>query len=60
MTEPELEEAFDLIAQGIDRAGEKQETIFLSKLALLLAHRHADIAALRAAVRDALQDLDPA
>lgn len=58
MIEKELEQAFDLIAGGIDQAGEQRETVFLSKLALLLAHRHGNIGDLRAAVEDALLDLD--
>lgn len=59
MNEKELEQAFDLIAEGIDRAGTASESLFLAKLALLLAHRHGNLEDLRGGVDDALQDLEP-
>ena len=33
-----LEEAYDLIAEGIDRAGEAKAALFLAKLSLALAY----------------------
>lgn len=53
----DLEQAFELIAQGIDRAGEARETLFLSKLALALAHRIGDLDTIEAALEEAERDL---
>ncbi len=38
-------------------AGEKREALFLTRLALLLAHEIGDIAAFRRAVQTALEEL---
>ena len=53
-----LEEAYDLIAQGIDRAGEVNAQLFLAKLCLALANLLGDTAAIKQAVEAALRDLD--
>jgi len=55
---PSLEDAFDLIAEGVDEAGPDNERLYLAKLALTLAHRLGDLEAVRDAVRTALTDLD--
>src|SRR5690606_41615766 len=52
-----VEDAYDRIAEAIDAAGEHHE-LFLAKLALTLAWRCGDPAALDAALRIALLDLD--
>jgi hypothetical protein len=53
----EIEAAYDLIAEGIDRAGEGKAQLFLAKLALVLANLTGDLAAVRLAVDAALKDL---
>ena len=52
-----LEQAYDLIAAGIDAAGSTQETVFLAKLALALANRIDDTTVVSQCVSMALQDL---
>lgn len=46
----ELEQVYDLMAQVIDEAGEENEALFLSKLAITLAHRLGDLDAVREAI----------
>ena len=53
----DLETAYEALATGIDAAGEKREALFLTRLALLLAHEIGDIAAFRRAVQTALEEL---
>jgi hypothetical protein len=53
----EIEAAYDLIAEGIDRAGELKAQLFLAKLCLALANLTGDLAAVRQAVDAALKDL---
>jgi hypothetical protein len=53
----DLETAYDMLAEGIDTAGQDREALFLAKLALALAHECGDIDAFRRAVAAALQDL---
>lgn len=53
----DLEAAYDLIADGIDRAGAAQARLFLAKLSLALADRVGDLRELRAAIDAALKDL---
>jgi hypothetical protein len=43
----ELEEVYELLADGIDRAGPRHETLFLARLAMLLAHRLGDLDSVR-------------
>ncbi len=47
----ELEQVYDLVAQAIDDAGEGNETAFLSKLCITLAHSIPDLEVVRNAVR---------
>lgn len=54
-----LEDVFDKLAEGIDHAGPEQETLFLAKLALTLAHHVKDPAVIDAAIAAALRDLAP-
>ena len=53
----DLEEAYDLIAAGIDRAGEDKARLFLAKLALALASQADDAGQVRAAIEASLKDL---
>lgn len=52
-----LEEAYDLIAEGIDRAGEAKTALFLAKLSLALAYLAGDSVKVAQAVDAALRDL---
>jgi hypothetical protein len=52
-----LEAAYDLIAEGIDRAGEAKAPLFLAKLSLALAYLAGDTAKVTQAVEAALRDL---
>jgi len=53
----QIETTYDLIAEGIDRAGEEKARLFLAKLSLALANLSGDLAAVRRAVDAALKDL---
>lgn len=55
----DLEQVYETLATAIDRAGPQCEALFLAKLALALAHRLADLAAVEAAIAEALLDLPP-
>jgi len=57
MTFEELEAVYARLAAAIDRAGPRDEALFLAKLALALAHRLDDPAAVEAAIEAALLDL---
>jgi hypothetical protein len=59
MTMPfeQLEGAYEALAEAIDRAGPRNEAVFLTKLALTLAHRLGDLESLRDSVAIALDDL---
>ena len=52
-----LEDAYDLIAAGIDGAGKDKANLFLAKLALALASQVSDPAQIRAAISASLKDL---
>ena len=53
----DLETAYEALATAIDTAGEQREALFLTRLALLLAHELGDIAAFKRAVQTALEEL---
>ena len=53
----DLEAAYEALALAIDTAGQEREALFLTRLALLLAHELGDIAAFKRAVQTALDDL---
>ena len=57
LTTAALEEIYDLIADGIDHAGEARAQLFLAKLCLALANLVADTAEVKQAVEAALRDL---
>ena len=53
----DLEAAYEALALAVDTAGEKREALFLTRLALLLAHELGDVAAFKRAVQTALEEL---
>lgn len=53
----DLETAYEALALAIDTAGEQREALFLTRLALLLAHELGDIAVFKRAVATALEEL---
>ncbi len=53
----DLEAAYEALAVAIDAAGEKREALFLTRLALVLAHELGDIGAFKRAVQTALEEL---
>ena len=53
----DLEAAYEALAVAIDAAGEKREALFLTRLALLLAHELGDVTAFKRAVQTALEEL---
>lgn len=57
MSFDDLEAVYERLAAAIDRAGPEDEALFLAKLALALAHRLDDRAAVEAAIAAALLDL---
>jgi len=57
LTTAALEEIYDLVAAGVDRAGEARAQLFLAKLCLALANQVGDTAEVRQAVDAALRDL---
>jgi hypothetical protein len=54
---PELEIAYERIADALDGLPESQERLFLAKLALALAHRVPGPAEVAAAIEEARADL---
>ena len=54
----DLESAYEALATAIDSAGEQHETLFLTRLALVLGHELGDIAAFRGAIKTALEGLE--
>ena len=57
MPSENVEAAYESLAVAIDSAGEKHEALFLTRLALLLAHELGDIATFKRAVQAALDEL---
>jgi hypothetical protein len=55
----DLETAYETLARAIDSAGAKNESLFLAKLALILAHECGNLDLFRKAVAAALQDVAP-
>jgi sulfur relay (sulfurtransferase) complex TusBCD TusD component (DsrE family) len=52
-----LERSYAALAEALDKAGEKNETLFLAKLALLLANEMADPGGFERALQAALEDI---
>ena len=57
ITEAELEQAFERIAEAVDRVGKEQEAEFLAKLCLALATQLPSIDPIAAAIMSAEEDL---
>jgi DNA-binding ferritin-like protein len=57
ITVAELEDFYDWLAEAVDEVAEKKVTIFLAKLALLLAREARDPAVLKSLIEDAATDL---
>jgi hypothetical protein len=54
----DLEAAYEMLAMAIDSAGAQRETLFLTRLVLLLSHELGDITAFRNAIGAALEGLE--
>lgn len=52
-----IESAYELIANGIDQAGDRNAQLFLAKLSLALANLNGDLAELERAIEASLRDL---
>ena len=59
LTTAELETLFEDLAQAIDRVGPAQESLYLTKLVLLLAKDAAGLDGVRQAMAAALMQLNP-
>ncbi len=57
MSEADLERAYDLIAEAVDRAGSTRESALLARLALALSAQLPSVDLLVEAIRAAEQDL---
>ncbi len=53
----DLEQAYECLAQAIDRAGPHHEALFLTRLALVLAHHMGNLETFKQSVGTALADL---
>ena len=53
-----MEEVYEALALGVDLAGPEKEALFLMRLALLLAQRDGDAAAVKASIAAALEGLE--
>jgi hypothetical protein len=64
MTKPmpiaDLEQIYETLAVGIDRAGPEREALFLARLVLLLAERLGSASAFSACVEAAIEELPAA
>jgi len=54
----DFEVAYETLATAIDSAGAEREALFLTRLALVLAHELGDIVAFRKAIKTALEGLE--
>ena len=52
LTLSDLEDVYDELAEAIDRVGPDNESVFLARLALSLAHRLGDRAAVSALIAE--------
>ena len=58
MPSADFETAYETLATAIDSAGPEREALFLTRLALVLAHELGDIAVFQNAVKTALDGLE--
>ena len=54
----DFEIAYETLATAIDSAGPEREALYLTRLALVLAHEVGDIAVFRKVVKAALEGLE--
>ena len=54
----DFETAYETLATAIDKAGPEREALFLTRLALVLAHELGDIGEFQNAIRTALDGLE--
>jgi hypothetical protein len=54
----DFESSYETLATAIDQAGPERETLFLTRLALVLVHEISDITVFRKAVAAALDGLE--
>lgn len=52
-----LDELYRLLAEAVDRVGRENESLFLTKLAMILANQLGDIGRVRNAIEDAADNL---
>jgi hypothetical protein len=57
LSEEDMEKFYDRVARAIDALDEQQESLFLGKLCLTLAHKLGDLEQAEEAIGTALQDL---
>lgn len=53
----DLEQIYDALAEGLDQAGEKQHSLYLTKLVLILSARLNNKDMALQAIKDSLKDL---
>ena len=53
----DLEQIYDSLAEGLDKAGEDKHTVYLTKLALILSARLNNNEVTLQAINDSLKDL---
>jgi hypothetical protein len=58
MPSADFETAYETLAAAIDTAGSDHEALFLTRLALVLAHELGDIGEFQNAIRTALDGLE--
>lgn len=58
MPASDFETAYETLATAIDSAGSEREALFLTRLALVLAHELGDISVFQNAIRTALDGLE--
>ena len=58
MSSADFETAYETLATAIDSAGPEREALFLTRLALVLAHELGDINAFQNAIKTALDGLE--
>ena len=54
----DFEKAYEALATAIDSAGAERESLFLTRLALVLAQELGDITAFKRAIKTALEGLE--
>ena len=58
LSEEDMETAYEMLAEVIDRAGESREKLLLTKLCLTLAHKLGSLQEIKDAIATAEMDLN--